>query len=89
MNSSFVAVVGNEIWRFLKAHPAQRAACIHVPLAWRVLGLFAQLVRHNLKNAAQPDRFNWLDEQYWIAVSRGDFSSELLTAAQWRSPLAV
>src|SRR4029450_1953170 len=33
VNSRFVAVVGDEIRRFFETHPAQRAACIHVPLA--------------------------------------------------------
>src|SRR5437773_3622206 len=47
MNSGFVAIVRDEIRRFFKTKAAQCAARVHVPLARRVLGLFAQIVRHN------------------------------------------
>jgi hypothetical protein len=39
MDSSFVAVVGDQIRRFFKAHPAQRAARVHIPPPGRILGL--------------------------------------------------
>src|SRR5207302_11130975 len=39
MNRGFVAIVSDEVWRFFKAHPAQRAARVHVPLPGRILGL--------------------------------------------------
>src|SRR6266700_2388826 len=48
MNSSFVAVVRDEIRRFLEAHPAQRTAHVHIPRSRRVLGLFAQSISHVL-----------------------------------------
>jgi hypothetical protein len=48
MNGSLVAIVSDEIRRFFETHPAQRAACVHVPLSRRVLRLFAQFVRHDL-----------------------------------------
>ena len=31
MNRGFVAVVGDQIRRFFEAHPAQRAARVHIP----------------------------------------------------------
>jgi len=39
MHSSFVAIMGDQIRRFFKAHPAQRAARIHISLPGRILGL--------------------------------------------------
>jgi hypothetical protein len=49
VNGSLIAVVGQKIRRFFEAEPTQRAAGIHIPLSERVLGLFAQFVRHTLK----------------------------------------
>ena len=49
MNSGFVAIVRDEIRRFLETHSAQCAARVHIPLTGRVLGLFAQIVRHNAR----------------------------------------
>jgi hypothetical protein len=49
MNSSFVAIVSDEIRRFFETHPAQRTARIYIPLSGYVLGLFAQFVRQVLK----------------------------------------
>jgi hypothetical protein len=49
MNGSFVAIVGDEIRRFFETQAAQCAACIHIPLAGQVLGLFIQSIRHRLK----------------------------------------
>jgi hypothetical protein len=46
MNGGFVAVVSDEVRRFLKTHPTQCTAGIHIPLSGHVLGLFAQFVRH-------------------------------------------
>jgi len=39
MHSSFVAIMGDQIRRFFKAHQAQRAARIHISLPGRILGL--------------------------------------------------
>src|SRR5438046_3946644 len=47
MNSSLVAIVSDEIWRFFQTKTAQCAACIHIPLPGHVLGLFAQFIRHD------------------------------------------
>jgi len=48
MNRTLVSVVFQKIRRFLETETAQRAAGVHVPRPRRVLGLFAQFVRHNL-----------------------------------------
>src|SRR5215813_6320325 len=48
MNSSLVAVVGDEIRRFLQAHPTQRATRVHIPRSWRILGLFTEVIRHTI-----------------------------------------
>jgi len=50
MNSSFVAVVSDEIRRFLETESTQCAACVYIPLSGRVLGLFAQFVGHDSSN---------------------------------------
>jgi hypothetical protein len=47
MNSSFVAIISDEIWRFFETKTAQGATCIHIPLARHVFGLSAQSVRHD------------------------------------------
>ena len=58
MNRGFVAVVGDQIRRFFKAHPAQRAARVHIPLPGRILGLLVHLVCHDLSNRKKGDRFS-------------------------------
>jgi hypothetical protein len=49
MNRRFVARVRDEVRRFFETQPTQCAACIHIPMARHVLGLFAQFVSHALK----------------------------------------
>jgi hypothetical protein len=49
MNGSHIAVVCQKIRRFFETETTQRTAGIHIPLSERVLGLFAQFVRHTLK----------------------------------------
>jgi hypothetical protein len=46
MNRHLAAILGSEIRRFLKAHPPQCAARVHVPQAGRVFRLFAQFMGH-------------------------------------------
>jgi len=48
MNSSFVAIIRDQIRRFFETHTAQCAARVHIPLAGHVLGLFAQSISHVL-----------------------------------------
>jgi len=48
MNSSFVAIISDEIRRFFETETTQRAAGIHIPLPRGVLRLLAQFVRHSL-----------------------------------------
>ena len=33
MNSSFIAIVSDEVWRFLQTHAAQCAARVHISLS--------------------------------------------------------
>src|SRR5215475_10714424 len=47
MNSSLVAIAGDEIRRLLETKATQRAAGIHIPLPRRVLWLLAQFVCHD------------------------------------------
>ena len=48
MNSGLVAIISDEIRRFLQTHPTQCAARVHVKGAGHVLGLLAESVCHVL-----------------------------------------
>jgi hypothetical protein len=57
MNSSFVATIGDEIWSFFETHPAHGAACIHMALSRRAVGLFAQCLSAAIQvNAASKKK---------------------------------
>ena len=62
MNSSFVAVVSDEIRRFLETETTQRAAGIHIPLPgllfWRSLSCFATPFNKRTANRQKPFEFN-------------------------------
>jgi hypothetical protein len=65
MNSSFVAIVRDEIRRFFEAKTAQRAAAIHIPLPRRVLRLFTQFVRHDSSELSIALKKIRLDRQFY------------------------